>query len=406
MAFIKFLIPIVVVAVAVFFGYNNLKDLTFYEKNLQSEQNEIIVKENNNPVLSPTGKLNYIGWSRNPSPFYMNPESIRASSSITKYVDQLRYKKWEFYLFTSKDFMFGFAVFDMSVVKGHFIHYADLQDKESKLKKIEHISPFGNAVIPDNCKKNCKSANYTTEVDGIKLAEISKTSPNSHKMKLKASNADFNLDIDVTLDTPTPDSDSYVGFVPINEDSSLFFHTTKTNLLLPKGKIQINNKEYNTADFMACYDSGRGVWPIRSGWVWASGNGKAKDGSLLGLNFGHGFSHPKSTRSTEDIFYINGKGFKLGSSKTEIGPKLFEEFSDNEEINVRFDNEVKPNENHCQVNFKISKRLFYEGKILYLFQMKFIISYGVFSGRCTTADGTVYNFDDVYGILEYQNAIW
>lgn len=54
------------------------------------------------------------------------------------------------------------------------------------------------------------------------------------------------------------------------------------------------------------HDHGRGAWPYVSGWIWGSFVTEW-DGHRLGLNFGHGFSDPKSAKCTEDAVYWDGE---------------------------------------------------------------------------------------------------
>jgi hypothetical protein len=58
-------------------------------------------------------------------------------------------------------------------------------------------------------------------------------------------------------------------------------------------------------------DWGRGVWPYRSHWLWASGNGFLPDGRVLGLNLGAGFGD--LGRGTENSVFLDGRLHKLGA---------------------------------------------------------------------------------------------
>jgi len=61
------------------------------------------------------------------------------------------------------------------------------------------------------------------------------------------------------------------------------------------------------------HDSGRGVWPLKSGWLWVTANGYTSNKDAIGLNFGDLRSEYQNTHFTEDAFFVNGKMFKLNS---------------------------------------------------------------------------------------------
>jgi len=63
-------------------------------------------------------------------------------------------------------------------------------------------------------------------------------------------------------------ADSLVTFTPISKDGNLFYYNIKQNLIILNGELTFNGKEYNLNEFTVSSDSGRGVWPLKSGWVW------------------------------------------------------------------------------------------------------------------------------------------
>merc|ERR1711957_1009907 len=183
-----------------------------------------------------------------------------------------------------------------------------------------------------------------------------------------------------------PECDSIVTTTPINEDATLFHHSVKSYGMSQSGKIKINEKSYNLKDCTISYDSGRGAWPVASGWLWFTSSGKTKDGKNISFNIGHGFNHPKKSQHTEDSFFIDGKVFKHEYPKT----STYWSFESVEHPVMK---------NRCDFNMEMTKSANLDEDFK-LFKVNFNINYGNFSGKCTDASGNVYEFENVLGFLE------
>ena len=166
--------------------------------------------------------------------------------------------------------------------------------------------------------------------------------------------------------------------------------------------ISFTTQTTPTGKFDIATDSGRGVWPIRAGWIWLSATGKTKKGKNIALNLGHGFNNPDSSRHTEDCFFVDGKLFKLEAATTK--KRIKEDNTEEWEFNSNVSNKIK---NKCNIKFTTLKKKndFMDNVIIKKF-VKFDLRYGVYYGTCTDENGEVHEFDKVYGILEDKLSLW
>ncbi len=89
-----------------------------------------------------------------------------------------------------------------------------------------------------------------------------------------------------------------------------FQFTSKQHCLPTQGSLRTEEEEYrfDASDSFACLDYGRGVWPYRTAWNWASCSMR-EQGNTLGLNFGGKWTD--GTGMTENSLVFNGRLFKL-----------------------------------------------------------------------------------------------
>jgi hypothetical protein len=237
----------------------------------------------------------------------------------------------------------------------------------------------------------------------IKSAKLFKKGLNSIYMKVDYDDlikTKFNIDISISRDDS---ADSMVTMTPINENGSLFYYNLKQNIFVPTGSFSLNGKTIDLNGAFVTYDSGRGAWPIKSGWIWANGNGFTSNNQPIGINIGHGFSNPDSSRATEDCFTVNGKVFKLPAMKTEqpsdpLKPWKFT-------VSNEFTQKENKTGNTCHIEFKLIKRKFM-GSNMIIGKMSFGINYGQFVGVCKDSEGKEYLFEKVYGIIEEKRSVW
>jgi hypothetical protein len=394
MAFkLVFLLSSTILVASIMLAYINLKEPTYYLKNMNSEQNEIQLSSPTH-VLTKEGKLSMAGWSKNYENFQFSPSRINPSTSYLSFFNKLRYKKWEAFVLHHKDFILGTGIFDVSYLGGYMFHFADLTSEKKEIYAYEGLSMINKPFLADQCYHDCKIAEY--KKDEISYTQMKMSKMSNQYLNMTYVSKDLNITLDLALNAK--DFDSMVTLTPISQDSTVFYWNIKTYTIKAKGKILINGKSYNADDLLLAYDSGRGAWPLQSGWIWVSANGKTQNNENIGLNMGHGFNHPEASRHTEDSFFIDGKIFKLAAVETKkINPDdvwgqwtFVSEFTD----------QIK---NKCNITFIPKKNVGNVGSGF--LPHKFHVRYGLYSGECTESSGKVHKFS-VWGILEDKLSLW
>ena len=96
----------------------------------------------------------------------------------------------------------------------------------------------------------------------------------------------------------------------------LFQFTAKNNTLPAQGRVVLDGNAivFDAKDSFATLDFGRGVWPYKGFWNWASFSTRLPDGRTLGVNFGAGWTD--KTGSTENALCIDGRLIKLSEDMT------------------------------------------------------------------------------------------
>jgi hypothetical protein len=389
-------ITIVLVLWVIHYIVSNLKDATYYEKDLNSEQNEF-KPEKLTEVLDDQGKLKLSGWGRSSTKLSFNPNKINPSNSPFSFLNKLRYKKWEAFGIVHEDIIIGTAIFDISYAGGYFVHFSDMSEKNG-ITAVEVLDFFNKPNIQDDCSVNCFT-NYRIK-DSLKYDQHTIEDAKKDLLYFKLNTTEIQLEIDLVFDKD--ESDNLVTLTPISYDTTLFYYNSKRYLLPARGKIVVNGKTYSGDKFYIANDSGRGVWPVRSGWKWVSASGKTKNGRPFALNLGHGFNHPEASRHTEDCFFVDNRLFKLEATTME---KRFDKKGDEEWV---FKSEVSDKiKNKCYIVFKTMKmKNDFMDNILIKTLIKFDLRYGAYSGICVDENEEIHEFENVYGILEDKLSLW
>jgi hypothetical protein len=393
-----YLTTIITFVVSIFMLFILKPTRIFYEKNLSARQNELKANELTS-ILTTDGKLFSTGWSKSHELFRFNKDNIKPSSTVLPVLNSFRYKKWEAVLFIHKEFILLVGVFDLSYLGGFLMHYSDLTDKDSDIIAGDYINPITKPSLNDNCLTTCNLGHY--EIEGqISYNHTKLPSFNNQKYSLNATIP--NLHVKMDLDLHAENYDSITTLTSISEDSTLFYFNTKMNNILATGVIEVNGKQYNTKDLIITHDSGKGAWPVNSGWFWVSGNGRTKEGDLIGINIGHGFSNPDMNEHTEDCFFVNGKMLKLPSVMTnkitiDEAKKLYRY-----EFESVYDETIK---NSCSFKANAIRNNYMEKNLL-IGQVNFQLTYIVMNGYCTDDKSKRYEFENVYGLVENKMSVW
>ena len=347
----------------------------------------MILPETKTNILTDQGQLAFSGYSLDRSKFVFDSSLVNPSTSPISLLNTFRVKKWETYIFTSKDYIIGIGTFDLGYIGGMFFHMAQLNDS-SEVTLIEDRTPLKIPKIKDNCPDNCLSNRFVPNED-TGAAVIVQKHNRKHRFQANLLEAALHINGDVLPSS----EESLILLLPVSNDWTLFdFNELQYNMKFD-GSLIVNDKKFDVSSFQVTYCSSRGVWPVKSGWTWTSASGLTEDGQTFGFTSTKGVAD-ESSLVTEDAFFIEGKIYKLNAVKTE-------------EIDgfINFSSSASETlENYCEIAFKeVKSKRHYD----YFFssEAETFIKYGYFTGKCFSKESE-FVLNNVAGFVEVKKSIW
>lgn len=333
-------------------------------------------KEIMKPVLlcNSNGKLNpeAVGWSRNP----LHICNLRGN--------RFRKKKWNYWCITSDNFAFSICLANVDYIGLAFGYFLDYNKK--KLLEQTVVLPFG---------RGCYMPQTANEDIEFYHRKMNLSIKHHHRgVMIKVESASFQnkkISADIIIEKPK-NHETLNVVIPWSKDRFQF--TSKQNCLPAGGTVKIDSKTYifNPKNSFACLDYGRGIWPYRTIWNWASGSGWQNNNSI-GLQFGGKWTD--GTNMNENGICFNGKLHKISEDII---------FSYNR------NNFMEPWIIRTDVSNKVNLKImpFFE-KVTYtnLFFLKTKVHqvFGHFSGTVEVENQTV-NIDRIVGWSEEHIAMW
>lgn len=245
------------------------------------------------PLLDNKGNLIEAGYSNDLIRDYSR-NSIKGMS--------FRIKEWDYYYIGNQDYGLCLTISDVSYLALISITFLDFKNKLQPAKTYLKPFTFGKMGLPSTSKQgNVSFKNKDCEITFIH---------EDGKRHLTVSIKNFvdgkSLNGDVILEETQ--KDTIVVSTPFNKKRH-FYYNQKINLMKSTGYVTIGEYKYDLSkDTYALLDWGRGVWTYKNTWYWSSLNG-VYEGHRIGFNLGYGFGDT-STHS-ENIFYYDGKSYKL-----------------------------------------------------------------------------------------------
>lgn len=263
------------------------------------------------PEITEPGKLIGLdgiarcGWMRKPL-LDLNLEDARFYSMT--YFQCYRLKFWDMYYIITPKHYIQFLV--ARIGYGAFCD-AGIYDRETKQWKTgNHIrSPLPAFPMMRNSNEGITEfksdkAIMRFEVEG-EWKNIDVDFP---------SFAGVGLDAKIKLHHPA-ESDSICG-VHLS-DSKRVHYGEKITSMAAQGVWRLGKEEF-ALDPENCFgllDFGRGYYPQKLFWYWATASGRAADGAVVGWNLGHGNDRKETL---ENALFYNGKIHKIGSVNVEL----------------------------------------------------------------------------------------
>ncbi|MBX7160862.1 MAG: DUF2804 domain-containing protein [Acidimicrobiia bacterium] len=243
----------------------------------------------------PDGRLNpeAVGWSRHP---------LHDCNLLGRWG---RKKRWEYWCVTTDTHMFSLTFADIDyfglAAVGFMPDYT-----EARITEKVGIVPFGlGMAMPPTAGVGALSV----RTPGLKVV-VNRTESATLLRSTARTVGSHRIEVDLRIETP-PGHETLNVLVPWSEH--LFQFTSKQNCLPVEGTVVCDGTAYefgphNSA--FGCQDFGRGVWPYRTAWNWASASGRLTDGTVLGITLGGKWTD--RTGVTENGIVVDGRLHKLG----------------------------------------------------------------------------------------------
>jgi hypothetical protein len=334
-------------------------------------------------LLSPSGRLAKIGWSRQPL-LDCNLENLTLSP--WQFIQGLRVKRWDYYaVFTPRRFV-AFGIADLGYAGNVFAYMLDFVtnlDHEESLV----LPPGRNLRLPRNStegktifQRQSVRMDFQVEADGRSLA-----------ISWPDFQGGLGLQAEIFLACP-PELESMNLIVPMRRRR--FYFNRKINCMPAEGFLRHGDvyEELSPHICSGSLDWGRGVWPYRTHWNWASASGFLPDGRTLGLNLGSGFGD--TSAATENCLILEGRIHKLEQVNFQFDPKNYNrpwKFNDSQ--------------GRLTLEFKPFKERVARSNLLVIFSEVHQV-FGFFSGRLTSDEGETIQLVDLIGFAEEHYARW
>ncbi len=189
-----------------------------------------------------------------------------------------------------------------------------------------------------------------------------------------------------------PDQESMNIVIPMGDKR--FYYNRKVNCLPADGWLQREGarEELLPDESLGNLDWGRGVWPYKSFWVWASASGFLGDGRTVGLNLGYGFGD--TSAATENALILGGRVHKLGEIKFSYDSgnlaRPWHMVSDDGRLDLQFTPflERVAKSNLLVINSEVHQM------------------FGRYKGAIVSDDGETIQLNDLIGFAEEHQARW
>lgn len=322
------------------------------------------------------GNLNSsgIGWSRKPV------HNCNLSGHW------LRKKKWNYWNIITSEYLFCIAVTNFDYAAMAFAYLYNLE-KNSLIEKTMVIPFARGCVMSDNVREDVHFKNKRINLSFVEEKGYKEISVEWHNFKDEMSlNGDFIIEQPSNIETLN---------VVVPWDKKRFQFTSKQNCLPAMGTVTIGSEvfRFNTGEALASLDFGRGIWPRKTFWNWASCSG-IQGGKCIGINLGGGWTD--GTGMTENGILFEGRINKIRErvlfhyNKGDIMKPWKIKTQNSDRIDVEF---IPLYDRKAITNLSFIKSNMHQ-------------VFGHFSGTVILDNEERLNIDSIFGCIEEHNAIW
>lgn len=347
---------------------------------MKRKQVEILEPGN---LLSPLGNLAQIGWGRQP---YLDCNLDDLHFYPIKSLQFLRVKRWDYYAVFTPRMFFSATIADLGYAGNIFVYLLDYD------KNLFHeeglVIPLGRGVI---LPRNSTSGTTKFKNNNASLCFEANGESRSISIDWPAFHEARGISAEIMFSCPAS-HESMSIVIPFSEKR--FYYNRKINCMPAVGTITYGGDEEKlvASTSIGSLDWGRGVWPYRSFWNWASSSGFLPDGRTIGLNLGNGFGD--LSQATENCVILDGLLQKLDDVDFIYNPKKFMtpwQFRSNDNrLKLEF---IPFKERTAVTNLGIIHSVVHQ-------------LFGRYNGQFTTDEGETIQIQDIVGFAEEHYARW
>jgi hypothetical protein len=210
-----------------------------------------------------------------------------------------RRKRWHHWCVTTPEFVVSMTIADLDYLRLAVVQVIDLDS--GRVIERQGVLPLslGQIGLPNDAAQGEASATIL----GVHLAF------RAHEggIGLVARARGVVADIEVER---RADVESLNVVVPWSD--SIYQYTSKQFALRARGEVTLDGVRHVLREdaSWACLDFGRGIWPYRTRWNWASAAGR-RNGRVIGMNLGGKWTD--GTGATENGLSVDGTLHKISS---------------------------------------------------------------------------------------------
>ena len=327
-------------------------------------------------LLNPDGSLKARGWARHPLIMY-NPQCVPGHL-------QSRLKEWDAYLVVTPEVVLSITISDIRLVS--FVSY-ELIEFATDTKESGLVLQFGSmgfmpldmfGSIDFSQGGNSLSVEYD---QGVRVLTA------HFEESLLSAECDFSIVL-----AQDPNEEDVAAAAPFYPPDT-FFYENKIVGMTASGEVTVKGKTYtfDPVDSFGVLDWGRGIYPHINEWHWGVAAGYV-DGGIAGFNIGDGWLD--NSLGTSNAQKINGVLHKLYYVYFDYDPNRI---LDNWHVvsdDGKFEATLEP--------------FYYQKTGMMILDLGMLLDkvYGRCSGTMTKDDGTVVEFEDLIGFIEWSSQRW
>jgi len=222
-------------------------------------------------------------------------------------------KEWDFYQISGGDWVLQMTIGHVSYAVNYSSTLFNIHTGERRTFSRLKAFPMRNIPMPLNPEEP-----YSLEGKGKGYRIAYNISREKRVLTLEAQEEKTGrIKIEVEI-ANNPNNEKMVIATPFAKPNQ-FYLNYKENYYAVKGTAAFGDLRVEFGSgYTALLDWGRGVWPFTQEWFWGNGTGFS-GGKKFGFNIGWGFGD--TSMATENMFFYEGKAYKLGGLKAERDEK-------------------------------------------------------------------------------------